>query len=119
MIALRHWIGSDARRDRLFYHFLMEQASYSEKQAATVLQLLHRAFAADEPFTYDTLIAYLRHEKLPIRELAWRQLSRLVPEDMLVPYDPAASPEERAKACAAWKELIPSGSLPSRKSKKQ
>lgn len=119
VLALRHWIGVDAGRDRLLYQFLIDHLSYSKAQAATVLQLLHSAYAADEPDTYETLIAYLNHPKLSIRELAWRHLTHLVPEDILVPYDPAAAPAERAKAYAAWKEQIPSGSLPSRKSKKK
>ncbi|MHB1426365.1 MAG: HEAT repeat domain-containing protein [Gemmataceae bacterium] len=119
VIALRHWIGNDARRNRLLYQFLMDQLSYLKPQAATVLQLLHDGFPADEPYTYETLIAYLRHEKLPIRELAWRQLLRLVPEDLLIPYDPAAAADDRDKACAAWREFVPSGSLPSRKTKKK
>jgi hypothetical protein len=115
--ALRHWISADAGRDRLLYNFLVDQLKYSKHHSATVLQLLHSAFAAEEPETYETLIEYLRHDKLAIRELAWRHLSRLVPEDILVPYDPAASPAQRAKAYEAWKELIPSGSLPARKKK--
>jgi hypothetical protein len=118
VIALRHWIGDAAGRDERLYRFLMDRQSYSKAQAATVLQLLHSALPADEPDTYETLIAYLRHEKLAIRELAWWHLSRLVPRDIAVPYDPAASAAERAKAYAAWKELIPSGSLPARKPKK-
>lgn len=118
-VALRHWIGADAGRDQLLYRFLIDHLSYSKAQAATALQLLHNAYAAEEPETYETLIAYLNHPKLSIRELAWRQLSHLVPEDILVSYDPAAGAAERAKAYAAWKELIPSGSLPSRKSKKK
>lgn len=117
VIALRHWIGAAAGRDRQLYRFLMDQRRYSKAQAATVLQLLHSAFAAAEPDTYETLIAYLRHQKLAIRTLAWWQLSHLVPKEVAVPYDPAASPEERAKAYAAWKKAIPSGSLPSRKAK--
>jgi hypothetical protein len=119
VIALRHWIGNDAQRDRLLYQFLMERLRYSKAHAATVLQLLHSAYAADEPETYETLLAYLLHEKLAIRELAWRHLSHLVPEDLAVPYDPAASPDKRAKAYEAWKEVIPSGSLPARKGKKK
>jgi hypothetical protein len=118
-IALRHWIGDAAGRDRRLYHFLIERLRYSKAQSATVLQLLHSALAADEPDTYDVLLSYLRHEKLVIRELAWRQLLRMVPKDLAVPYDPAASAAERAKAYAAWKEAIPSGSLPTRKPKKQ
>ncbi len=117
VIALRHWIGTDAGRDQLLYHYLVEQLRYSKHHSATVLQLLHSAFAPDEPETYETLIEYLRHDKLAIRELAWRHLSRMVPEDILVPYDPAASAAQRARAYEAWKELIPSGSLPARKKK--
>jgi hypothetical protein len=117
--ALRHWIGNDAGRDRLLYQFLIERLRYSKAQAATVLQLLHDAYAPDDPATYETLIDYLNHPRLSIRELAWRYLLHLVPEDIVVSYDPAASPAERAKACAAWKEAIPSGSLPVRKAKKK
>ncbi|HEY7330037.1 MAG TPA: hypothetical protein VH592_20545 [Gemmataceae bacterium] len=117
--ALKHWIGVEAGRDQVLYYFLMERLRYSKAHAATVLQLLHSAYAPDEPETYETLIAYLLHEKLAIRELAWRHLSRLVPENIAVKlkYDPAASPDKRAKAYEAWKEAVPSGSLPARKDK--
>lgn len=117
--ALRHWIGDAAGRDRRLYDFLIERLRYTKAQAATVLQLLHTGFAPEEPETYETLIAYLLHTKLAIRELAWRQLLRLVPEDILVQYDPAAPDKARTKAYNAWKQLIPSGSLPSRKAKQK
>jgi len=118
-LALRHWIGNDTGRDQLLYQFLIERLKYTKAQAATVLQLLHSAYPAEEPDTYETLIAYLQHEKLAIRELALRQLLHLVPEDVAVPYDPAAPPAERAKAYAAWKERIPRGTLPARKAGKK
>jgi hypothetical protein len=118
--ALQHWIGDAAGRDQQLHQFLIERLGYSKAQATTVLQLLHNAFAADEPDTYEILIAYLRHDKLAVRELAWRQLARLVPENAVAaPYDPAGSEAERAKAIAAWQALIPSGSLPTRKPKKK
>ncbi len=119
VIALRHWIGNAAGRDQRLYQFLVEHLAYSRPQASTVLQLLHSAFPIEEPDTYETLIAYLRHENLAIRELAWWHLSRLVPADIAAPYDPAGSEAERAKAHAAWKELIPSGSLPTKKRKQK
>lgn len=116
--ALRHWIGDATGRDRSLHQFLIDQLGYSKAQATTVLQLLHRAFAADDPDTYEILIAYLRHDKLAVRELAWSNLSRLMPEGVSAPYDPAGSEAERAKGVAAWKALIPSGSLPRRPKKK-
>ncbi len=119
VLALRHWIGDAAGQDQRLYQFLQDQLHYSRARAATVLQLLHSAFAADDPDTYETLIAYLRHEDLAIRHLAWWHLSRLLPEDLRVPYDPAGSEAERAKAHAAWKERVPSGSLPKREPKKK
>lgn len=118
-IALRHWIADDAGRDRLLYQYLVDRLRFSKHHSATVLQLLHSAFAPEEPETYEALIEYLRHDRLAIRELAWRHLSRYVPEDIAVPYDPAATPDKRAKAYEAWKLLIPSGSLPARKAKKK
>ncbi len=83
-----------------------------------MLQLLHSPFLAEEPDSYEILIAYMRHEKLAVRELAWWHLSRLVPEDLRVPYDPASPDAERAKAQAAWKARIPSGTIPTRPKKK-
>jgi len=119
VLALRHWIGDTAGRDRRLYQFLIDRSGYSRARATTVLQLLHSAFPVDEPDTYETLIAYLRHDNLGVRELAWWHLSRLVPEGVSVPYDPAASDAERAKSYAAWKALVPSGSLPTRKKPKK
>ena len=116
--ALQHWIGDVAGRDARLVQYLMDRRRYSKAQATTMLHLLHDAFAVNEPETYETLIAYLRHEHLAIRELAWRHLKRLTPEGVSVPYDPAGSDAERARAYAAWKELIPSGTVPMKKPKK-
>jgi hypothetical protein len=114
VIGLRHWIGGTAGRDQQLYHLLNDHLGYTKAQAETVLQLLHSPFAADQPETYDTLIAYLRHPKLAIRHLAYWHLQRLVPEDQVVAYNAAAPEAERARAAADWKKKIPSGSLPQR-----
>jgi len=119
VIALRHWIGNATGHDQRLYQFLLDHLHYSRPQASTVLQLLHSAFPIAEPDTYETLIAYLRHDNLAIRELAWWHLSRLVPEEVMIPYDPAGSDAERAKAYAAWKKLVPNGSLPTKKKLKK
>jgi hypothetical protein len=118
VLALRHWIGDTSGRDQRLYQYLPEHLGYSKAQAATVLHLLHNDFPPDQPETYEALIANLRHEKLAIRELAWRQLSRLVPANVAAPYDAAGSDAERAAAYKAWKELVPSGKLPPSRPKK-
>jgi hypothetical protein len=119
IVALRHWIGDTGGRDQRLFQFLLDRLGYSRAQAATVLQLLHSPYAADDPEAYETLIAYLRHENLGVRELAAWHLSRLVPKELQVPYDAAGTEAERAKAYAAWKKQIPSGSLPMKKPKKK
>ncbi|HEV3261180.1 MAG TPA: hypothetical protein VG013_30285 [Gemmataceae bacterium] len=118
--AAQHWIGRGPGQDRKLYNFLVKRGKYSEGQAEIVLQLLHD-FGDDDwfrPETYETLIAYLRSSKLPIRELAMWQLynSDFVPykDKKKVPYDPAGSEEERERAFKAWKKLIPDGQLPQR-----
>jgi hypothetical protein len=115
ILALRHWIGETAGRDQQLAQLLIGRLSYSRAQAETVLHLLHSPFVEDQPETYETLIAYLQHSKLAVRALAQWHLARLVDPEKVVPYDPAASEEERNRATEAWKKLIPSGSLPPKK----
>jgi hypothetical protein len=110
--ALRHWIGADAGRDALLYRVLMEHSRLSAAQAETVMQLLHSPFAPDQPETYETLIAYLQHGQLAVRELAHWHLQRLAPVGRDIKYDAAAPEAERTKAVEEWKKLIPRGQLP-------
>ena len=80
-------------------------------QAATIMNLLHSPFDGTQPETYDTLLTYLQHDKLAIRELARWHLYRLAPAGRDIRYDPAAAPEERARAVTAWKKLIADGKV--------
>jgi hypothetical protein len=112
ILAMRHWIGSAPGRDLALYGMLVGYAGYPERQADTVLQLLHSPFDAKDPVTYQTLIAYLQHEKLAIRELARWHLYRLVPKGSKIAYDANSSPESRAKAAREWKQLVPDGEIP-------
>jgi hypothetical protein len=112
VLAMRHWIGSAPGRDLQLYSMLVGHAGYSERHADTVLQLLHSPFDTNDPVTYQTLIAYLQHDRLAIRELARWHLARLVPQGRKISYDAAGSPEDRAKAAREWKQLIPDGELP-------
>lgn len=118
--TLRHWIGRAPGQDSQLAKYLRSK-DYSPAHTTIVLQLLH-SYGADEiddPLTYDLLIAYLRHDKLPIRELAAWHLYRLVPAGENISYDPAGSAEARDKAYKAWKTLIPEGKLPPEPKKKQ
>jgi hypothetical protein len=112
IMAMRHWIGSAPGRDLQLYAMLIGHAKYPERHAETVLQLLHSPFDAGDPVTYQTLIAYLQHDRLAIRELARWHLYRLAPQGAKIPYDANGSAEARAKAAQEWKQLIPDGELP-------
>jgi hypothetical protein len=116
--ALRHWIGQAPGRDLALYRLLNEGLGYAKPQAETALQLLHSPFEADQPEAYETLIEYLGHDKLAVRELAAWHLDRLTDVGRDIKFDAAAPPAERAKAIAKWKERVPRGELPKPKDKK-
>jgi len=66
----------------------------------------------EKPETFELLIAYLRHDKPAIRELASWHLYRLVPASKDIAYDPSGTADDREKAYKAWKKLVPTGELP-------
>jgi len=116
VLALRHWIGRCPGQDQILYKRLIESGKYKPVQAETLVQLLH-SFGDEElasPETYQTLIAYLDHDLPGIRGLAYWHLYRLVPAGQSIGYNPMASKEERAAAIQKWKQLVPSGKVPSR-----
>jgi hypothetical protein len=118
VIALRNWIGARPDRDLQLFRVFSDVEGYTPAEAETVLQLLHSPFVVEQPETYESLIEYLNHKKLAVRELARWQLYHLAPVGHNIPYDAGASPEDRAKSIKAWKELIPSGQLPPKEKKK-
>jgi hypothetical protein len=112
--GLRQWIGRASKQDLALYQFLVKQKSYSEAHAEIILQLLHSFSDIDRsrPETYETLISYLKHDKLPIRELAWWHLIRIVPDGNKIAYDPGAPTADRQKGYEAWKKLLDDKKLP-------
>jgi hypothetical protein len=110
--ALRHWIGRAPGQDLDLDNFLVKEEKYPPTQAEIVLQMLHSPFDADRPETYQTLIEYLRSDKVAIRQLAKWHLERLAPAGRPIAFNPAGSEEERTKGYQKWKELIPDGQLP-------
>jgi hypothetical protein len=110
--VLRHWIGRAPGQDRDLDQFLVKEAKYPPTQAEVVLQLLHSPFDPEQPETFQTLIEYLRSDRLGIRELALWHLERLAPAGRSIAFDPAGSAEAREQGSRKWKELIPDGTLP-------
>src|SRR5207244_1092358 len=112
--VLRHWIGRGPGQDQILYKAMVEKGNLSPVHAETILQMLH-SFADEElarPELYQTLIAYLNHDVLGIRGLAYWHLSRLAPGGKPIGYNPWDSKEARAAAVQKWKKYLPPGSLP-------
>src|SRR5260370_31943135 len=78
---LRQFIGRGDQTDLILYKFLIKNKNYPEIQAVILVGLLHSFGETDliRPETYDTLIGYIRNERLPIRELALLPFIRRVP----------------------------------------
>ena len=57
----------------------------------------------------------LEPPNLPIRDLAYRELKRLLPEmTASIDYDPTAPEKQRQQAVEQWKKKLPPGKLPPR-----
>jgi hypothetical protein len=111
--TLRHWLGLKAEHDQQLFRAL--DGAYRPRVAELLMNLLHPSSQrqAREPETYEALIAYLKHEKIAVRELAHLQLVTLVPEGgKKISYDPAGTAQQREHSFQEWKKLIPSGKLP-------
>jgi hypothetical protein len=117
--ALQHWIGRNGSQDEKLYNSIKKTGilidkKFTQADAETIMQLLHGLSEEQlgSPETYDALISYLRHKKLPIRELASMYLYMLVPQGRTIPYSPVEGTDVRENAYEQWKKLIPTGKLP-------
>ncbi len=111
---LRHWMGTSRTHEQRVYKALSKK--HTAGTANILMHLLH-GFSTRSltlPETYETLIDYLGNGNLAVRELSRDNLYALVPSGKSIDYDAAAGPEQRAKAQAAWRKLIPAGKLPPR-----
>lgn len=116
VLVLRSWIGRGPGQAEKLYKALLADPNYTAPRAKTLVQLL---FGFDDeqrrrPETYGLLIEYLKHSKLPVRELAHWHLVRLAPAGKGIPYDAAGTEGERDRAYQEWRRLIPEGRLPPR-----
>lgn len=113
--TLTQWSSRKSENDLRLFDALQKNG-YSAVQAQTIMDLLH-GFSEDDgskPETFEVLIDYLRHEKLIVREMAWRHLIQLWPDGRKIPYNPAGPADMRERAFDEWKRKIPSGKLPPR-----
>jgi hypothetical protein len=117
MTAIHNWIsrGGD-NQQRLF---LALEKKYSTATAEIILHLLNGFSQAQlqTPEVYASLIGYLKHPDLLVRELAHHQLLLLVPQAKAIAYDPAGARSQRNLAVEEWKKLIPTGSIPAKNKK--
>jgi hypothetical protein len=114
VIAMRHWLGRGPGQDMKLYKGLTTEGKYRPVDAEGVIQLLHGFSDRDleRPETYETLIDYLRSERLPLRGLAYWHLYRLVPAGRELGYNPLDTKDKRQAAIAKWQKLMPPGALP-------
>jgi hypothetical protein len=114
-------------RDNEYKLFEKLKASSGTVVARKVMELLHGISAADarQPATWQLLIENLDNREVSLRELSAWNLELLVPAARKIDYPPsapfgiaAAPQDERRNAQAAWRLLIPPGSLPKTPKKK-
>lgn len=110
--AVMHWVGLAAGNDARLHDALT--SAFGPATADIIQELLRPYTEAQrrQPETYETLIAYLRHGNIAVRQLAHLQLSWMVPQGRQISYDPAAGASQRDAAFQKWKKLVPSGKLP-------
>jgi hypothetical protein len=115
IVALLHQLGRGADAEMRLRTILAKQG-FLANEAELIIHLLHGPHAKElgQPETYTALIKDLQHEKVAVRELTAWTLYHLVPQGKGISYDADGSEEERARAQAAWRRLIPPGQVPPR-----
>jgi hypothetical protein len=120
--TLWHWVNRAGDNELELIRILRESKGYSKEKAETFRRLLHSLSERElaDPRTYETLVGYLDHDNLAIRELAIWHLSLLAPDGARsIPYDPVAESDKRQQAVQQWKRLIADGKLPAKSARPQ
>jgi fructose-specific component phosphotransferase system IIB-like protein len=105
--CVQHWTGLRPERDLILYKLLVDKKSYTEAQAQAVLQLLHQFAQADyeKPEIAAALFEAMKHEKVAVRELAYKHLAFSDPvgaRDVGL-FDAGAPAEIRDAVLQRWK----------------
>jgi hypothetical protein len=100
LLAASPAIGRDLER-------VAKEKNFTDKQVVAIRQLLQGFQGAQwaEPAVRSTVVDYLLHEKLLIRQLACSLLLRRIPEGQRIGYDAGADLKKRERACEEWRTL--------------
>ena len=85
-----------------------KERNWTDKQIATIRRLV-QGFEPKQwadPLVRSTVVDYLLHDKLAIRQLAYGLLLRTYPEGQKIGYDAGADLRKREHACEEWKALV-------------
>ncbi|HKB41998.1 MAG TPA: hypothetical protein VKD72_36560 [Gemmataceae bacterium] len=112
--ALRRWISRGKEQPARLYDRkkgtgILADRKFRPAEAESVLDLLDGLTTQDlrQPETYDTLLDYLKHNRIEVRELAYAHLIEAVGEDgRKVNYSPAGDSEQINQGAEEWKKLI-------------
>lgn len=102
--ALLHFLGRKPDQVAVVRD-AFKKRGYPELDAAIMLDLLRGVHAPDKA-KIETLVLHLKHDRLAIRELAFRNLTTVVPPNLLTNYDPAAPVEQRDQAAEAIRDRL-------------
>ena len=107
VLVLRYWVSQDRSNSLRMYRVLL-QNNMSESDAQIFLNILPGISTQDASRleTYESLISLLNHSDLPVRQVAYWNLIRLMPDGIKIAYDPAAAEAARAKATNAWTQFV-------------
>jgi hypothetical protein len=121
VFVLRRWVSNGPAHGRKLFDpktktGWLADKGYSPREAELIVHLLRQTFGrefTEEKETYAALIAYLRHDRLAVRELALWFLTRLAPAlAQIINYNAAAPPIQREVGYEAWKKALTDGKLP-------
>lgn len=93
--VVRFWLNQDAGNALKLVEMLKEQG-YTEADAKLLLAL-YRGVKQGDVGRLKSLLEYLAHDKVAIREQAWQLLTQLAPERPNI-FDPAGALDQRTKA---------------------
>ncbi|MFO0816262.1 MAG: hypothetical protein U0796_23835 [Gemmatales bacterium] len=93
--AIQYWLNQEADRAGMLLDQLRE-VGYSDDDAKLLLAL-YRGVKQSTPLQLQALVRHLGHERVAIREQAWRLLSQLAPERPNI-FDPVGPEDQRTKA---------------------